>query len=126
MKEKFPPIGNRRSEQGMILIACLIILSTLTVYGGVLISAVYERSLNIQLEVERLQALYLAEAGLARSISEVKAGLDFHGDGLGNIPVTKLGAGTYFAVHDTDTLAIMGIGDVNGLKRRVRIRYEGL
>ena len=67
-------------RRGSILIACLIILATLTVYGGVLISVVYERSLNINLEVDRLQALYLAEAGLASALQEVKTLKDKDGE----------------------------------------------
>ena len=113
-------------SRGSILIACLIILATLTVYGGVLVSAVYERSLNVGVEVDRLQALYLAEAALAKSLNEVKSLRDPDGDGLGTVPAIKFGSGTYYAVHDPGTLAITGVGEVHGIKRRVRIKYEGL
>ena len=118
--------GKNRPRRGSILIACLIILATLTVYGGVLVSVVYERSLNVRLEVDQLQALYLAEAALAKAINEVKSLKDVDGDGLANIPITKLGSGIYYAKHDPGTLAIVGVGEVNGVKRRVRIKYEGL
>ena len=60
-------------KRGSILIVCLIILSTLTVYGAVLISVVHERSLNVSVQVERLQAIYLAEAALAKAINEIKS-----------------------------------------------------
>src|SRR3989338_4768148 len=102
------PSGKFRNR-GSILIACLIILAILTVYGGVLVSVVYERSLNIALEVDRLQSLYLAEAALAKALNEVKLVHDIDGDGLGTIPPTKLGAGTYYAVHDTGNFAITGV-----------------
>ena len=114
------------SRRGTILISCLIILATLTVYGAVLVSSVYERSLLVTLECDRLQALYLAEAGLARAISEVKSLKDKEGDGLGTIAKTKLGRGFYYAVHDPGTLSIVGVGDVNGIQRRVLIYYEGV
>lgn len=126
MKVKTPRNGKLRTKRGSILIVCLIILCTLTVYGGVLVSAVYERSLNVALEVNRLQAMYLAEAALAKSLQEVKSLSDRDGDGLGTIPVTKLGNGTYSALHDTGTLAIIGVGEVNEIQRKVRIKYEGL
>ena len=113
-------------RRGSILIACLIIIATLTIYGGVLVSAVFERSISASLEVERLQALYLAESALSRSLEEVKSVSDADGDGLGTIPQTKLGAGIYYAVHDPGTLSITGIGEVNGIRRRVRINYEGI
>ena len=94
MRARNRPSGSAPSR-GSILITCLILLSTLTVYGGVLVSSVYERSLRIGLEVDQLQALYLAEAALARSLYEVKALEDQDGDGLGSIPLTQLGSGTY-------------------------------
>ncbi|MBI4357746.1 MAG: hypothetical protein HY584_00465 [Candidatus Omnitrophica bacterium] len=112
-------------RRGSILIACLIILTTLTVYGGVLVSVVYERSLNISLEVDRLQAIYLAEAAVAKSLHELKTLRDANGDGLGTIPKTPLGKGVYYAVHDPGTLSITGVGESNAVQRRVQIKYEG-
>ena len=123
---RMPPPKKNSSERGSILIVCLIILATLTVYGGVLISVVYERSISASLELDRLEALYLAEAALARSLEEVKSLNDFNGDGLGTIPKTNLGPGTYYAVHDPGALSITGVGEVNEIRRRVRISYEGL
>jgi len=119
-------LNGKSSEKGSVLIACLIILAVLTVYGGVLISTVYERSLMVSLEVERLEALYLAEAALARALQEVKSSKDSDGNGLGSIEKQKLGKGIYYAEHDPGTLAITGVGDVNGVIRRVQIKYEGL
>lgn len=118
--------GNQREKRGSILIACLIILSVLTIYGAVLVSAVYERSLHVTTELDRLQAFYLAEAGIAKSIQEVKSMSDRNSDGLGTIPKTKLGRGTFQAIHDPGTLSITGIGEVNGVQRRIRIYYEGV
>ena len=125
MKAKFLPNG-KSPRKGTILIACLIILSTLTVFGAILVSVVYERSLNIGLEVDRLQALYLAEAALAQSLHEVKTLKDADGDGLGSIPPVHFGAGTFYAVHDPGSLTITGVGDVRGVKRTVEVKYEGL
>ena len=68
MKVRFPLSGKGRKNSGTILITCLILLSTLTIYGAVLVSVVYERSLNIQLELDRIQALYLAESALSKAI----------------------------------------------------------
>ncbi len=126
MRAKSRRSGNPSQERGSILIACLIILSTLTIYGAVLVSAVYERSIHVSTELDRIQAFYLAEAGLAKAIHEVKSMRDRDGDGLGNIPRTRLGRGVYSASHDPGSLVITGIGDVNGIERRIRIRYEGV
>src|SRR3990167_8018159 len=110
------PSGKFRNR-GSILIACLIILAILTVYGGVLVSVVYERSLNISLEVDRLQALYLAEAALSKSLHELKTLRDSNGDGLGTIPKTQLGNGIYFAINDPGMFAIVGVGESNAVQR---------
>ena len=139
MREKILPNGkaaapffpnqeneSRSSDQGSILIVCLIILATLTVYGTVLVSSVYERSLLVSLEVDRLQALYLAEAAIAKSLEEVKSMHDDDGDGLGNVSKKSLGRGVYYAEHDPSTLSITGVGIVNQVERRVRIYYEGI
>jgi hypothetical protein len=113
-------------KRGSILIVCLIILSTLTVYGAVLISVVHERSLGVSLQVERLQAIYLAEAALSKSIDEIKSLADRNGDGLGTIPKTRLGNGIYFAVHNPATFTIAGVGEVNEVRRTVKIKYAGI
>ncbi|OGW79419.1 MAG: hypothetical protein A3G33_03520 [Omnitrophica bacterium RIFCSPLOWO2_12_FULL_44_17] len=125
MKDKIRQNG-KSSETGSILIVVLIILATLAIYGGVLVSAVYERSIHVTLEEDRLQALYLADAGLAAGINEVKSMRDRDGDGFGSIPKRKLGKGIYFAIHDPNTLSITGIGEVNDIQRRIRIFYEGI
>lgn len=125
MKEKIRPSGNS-PETGSILIACLIILSTLTIYGAVLVSVVYERSINVSVDADRLQALYLAEAAIADAIHEVKLMRDPGLDGLGTIEKKKLGRGEYFSIHDPATLSIVGVGEVNDIQRRVRIFYEGV
>ena len=116
-------MSNRR---GSILIVCLIILSTLTIYGAVLISVVHERSISVSLQVERLQTIYLAEAALSRSVGEIKSMSDKNGDGLGTIPKTRLGNGLYFAVHNPATFSIVGVGEVNEIRRTVKIKYAGI
>jgi len=125
MKVKILPTGNPR-EQGSILITVIILLSTLTIYGAVLITVVFERSMLIHLELDRLQSLYLAEAGIAKSIQEIKTERDPGNNGLGTIAVTKLGRGTYAAQHEPGTLSILGIGNVNDIERSVRVYYEGI
>jgi len=98
----------------------------MAVYGAVLVSVVYERSLSVVLSMERTEALYLAEAGLAKAIHEVKSLGDPDGDGIGTIPNTPFGHGFYFATHDPANLAITAIGEVNGVQRKVRIQYSGV
>ncbi len=114
------------SNKGVILLLTLIVSVSLAVFGAalsVLVSAGMRRS---ALVVEQSQALYLAEAGVSKSIWELKRGIDEDEDGLGNIPPTPFGSGTYQAVHNPACLSIKGVGEVGGVRRTVRITYRGL
>ncbi|MFH1655639.1 MAG: hypothetical protein ABH954_03405 [Candidatus Omnitrophota bacterium] len=86
---------------------------------------VFSRFTSTYVEYDRLKALYLAEAGISKSLWELKQGIDLNQDGLGNIPRTRLGEGYYQVVHDLSALTIMSTGVSNDIKRVVRIQYVG-
>ncbi len=120
-------VKNRVSgKKGMVLILTLIVVTTLGIFSVCLSTLISTGSRKAQLELERTQALYLAEAGLSMSIWELKMGIDFDEDGLGNIPPRKFGQGTYQTKHIPSMLAIESTGIVSGVKRKVRIIYRGL
>lgn len=85
---------------------------------------VYARLGAITLEVDRLQAQYLAEAGLAQGLYEIKTGLDVFGEGRGAIPVTALGPGLYKVDIDPKSGTLTAIGVVRDVRRIVVIKYE--
>lgn len=113
-------------EDGMVLVMALMVVTALGIFAACLSTLISAGSMKAQLELERTQALYLAEAGLSASIWELKKGIDFDEDGLGNIPPKKFGPGTYQVTHIPSMLAIEAAGTVNDVNRKVRIIYRGL
>ena len=121
---EFPEAGRRPASGGVALITVIILLVFLGSLGSALLGAVYARLSAITLEVDRLQAQYLAEAGIAQGLHEIKTGLDVFGGGRGAIPVTALGPGFYKVDMDPKTSTLVSIGIVRDVRRVVVTRYE--
>lgn len=113
-----------RSNLGVALITVVIILMFLGALGTALIAVVYSRLSAVTLEVDRLQAQYLAEAGIAQGLHEIKTGLDVFGGGRGAIPVTALGPGFYKVDIDPATSTLTAIGVVRDVRRVIVTKYE--
>ncbi len=111
-------------EKGVALITTVILLMYLGALATALLSMVYTRSSAVMLEVDRLQAQYLAEAGLAQGLHEIKTGLDSFGGGRGSIPVTAMGSGMFKVDQDPKTLTLTAVGVVRDVRRVVVIKYE--
>lgn len=114
------------NQGGIVLITVIIIFTFLAALGLNLITFLLSQESYIQVQLDRLGALYLAEAAISRSIYELRMDIDFDGDGIGNIPPTKLGAGTCWARHNFSTSTITATGEVNRVKRTVQIKYSAL
>ncbi len=84
---------------------------------------VYARQIAINLEVDRLQSQYLAEAGQAKALHEINTGLDIFGGGRGNIPPTALGPGYYQVTQDPDAKSITCVGVVQSVRRVIVVKY---
>ena len=91
-----------------------------------LVAFLFTRQISGIAQIDRLQALYLAEAGIAKSINELKFDTDLDGNGIGNIDEAFLGRGTYQANHDFRTSSITAEGTVGDITRTVQIKYRGL
>ena len=59
------------SNQGTILLTVIVVLVFLTVMGMSLLGLLFSRITLSMLELDRLKAFYLAEAGIAKSINEL-------------------------------------------------------
>lgn len=123
MKEKCPVIGK---EKGSVLLTTIIILSFLSVLAMSLAAFLFSRQLSERLQIDRLQALYLAEAGIAKSIYELKSDIDLDRNGVGNVIETPLGGGTYQARHNFQTSSITAEGKVGNIARTIQIKYTAL
>jgi Tfp pilus assembly protein PilX len=120
MPARIPRHGNR----GAALFLVLIIVSSLSVFGGVLMVLVQNRFLLTQLEIDRVKAISLAEAAISLSVHELKTQEDEDENGLGNVAERAIGEGLCFAEHRTKTGEILATGEANGVRRTVEVRYK--
>jgi len=116
----------RNNEAGVLLLAALVILCFLSVLGLSLTTYLFSQTMSLTLELDRLKAIYLAEAGLAMAINELRTENDRDYNGLGNVKPAPLGGGFFSAEHHMASSSIIGIGDYNKIKRRVMIKYVSL
>jgi len=127
MKGKNPLNGRICGKNnGSVLISVIIVVSFISILGMSLIALLFSRMTYSALQLERLKANYLAEAGISRSIWELKFDLDADGDGVGNVSRTRLGDGYFWARHDFQNSLITATGEVNGFKRTFQIKYSSI
>jgi hypothetical protein len=112
-----------KDNQGVALITALIILFFFTSLGASLIALVYSKLTSVIVEVDRLKAEYLAEAGMARALYERTTGLDTDGNGIGNIATTFFGEGYFQVEHDPQGQSLLAIGVVHEVRRVSFIKY---
>ena len=123
MRGKRPASGD--PEGGLALLTTIILLFMLGAFGAALSGMVHSRLLSAMLEVDRLQAAYLAESGLARATYEISHDRDFFGqDGIGMIPPTRFGPGYFQVEHRPQSKALVALGVVSGVRRVIVSRYE--
>lgn len=113
-------------RQGAVLITTIIILTFLAALGMSLVAFLFSRTAYSQTQLDRLKALYLAEAGLSKAIWELKFDVDPDGDGPGNIPKTKLSDGFFWTRHDFEVSTLTSTGEVNKARRVVQIKYSAI
>lgn len=113
----------RRQPKGIAMITILIALFFFTTLGAALITMVFSRMNSVILESDRLKAQYLAEAGMAKALHEKSTGIDFDGNGIGNIGVTWLGEGYFKVDHDPKGKSLLSIGVVHDIQRVSFIKY---
>lgn len=117
-------VQTSRGKRGVALITTVIILLMLGSLGAALTGLVYSRLLSVTLELDRLQASYLAEAGLARALYEVGKARDVFGhDGIGAIPPTGFGPGYFQVQQDPKSRTLLGIGVVRDVRRVIVNKY---
>ena len=120
MRPKNPATGNA----GVALITTVILLLMLGAIGAALIGMVYARLMSVTLEVDRLQAAYLAEAGLARSLYEITNDRKSFGDGpVGAIPPTLFGPGYFLVQKNPESRTLVGVGVVRDVRRVIVNKY---
>lgn len=113
-------------KSGVILITTIIIMVFLSVLGMSVLSFLFSSTSYAQAQLDRLQAVYLAESGIAKAIWELRYDIDPDGNGTGNIKKEKLGNGGFWARHDFQSSTITGVGEANRSKRILQIKYSSI
>lgn len=111
------------SQTGVALITTIILLALLGSMGTALIAMVHNRLMSVTLEVDRLQAAYLAEAGLARALYEISKDRDTFGGGLGTVLPTGFGPGYFQVQQDPKSRTLLGLGVVRDIRRVIVNKY---
>lgn len=112
-------------NSGATLLLTIIVISALTLFGMSLVTLTISRVSSVDLDLEKAKALYLAEAGIAKSLWELKKGIDPGGDGVGIINPTKFSEGTFEVTYNPAMFTFTAIGKLNQTERSVQLKCVG-
>lgn len=113
------------SERGATLLLAIIIISALTIFGMSLVSLAVSRISSVDLGIDKIKALYLAEAGIAKSLWELKRGIDPDGDGIGVVKRTPFAEGAFEVIYNPPMFTFTAIGIVNQSRRIIQLKCVG-
>ena len=123
MRDKTPPSGSWTSgSEGVILLGGLIMLLTVSLIGATLASFFLSVTTLAEVELTRAQALYVAEAGVAQALHQIRQAGALGGEAEPKIPTTPLGPGSYEVVHEIGL--ITSTGTVRGVRRTIQVKYQ--
>ena len=122
MRTRFPRNGDS-GQRGAILLGALIILLTISLIGATLSSLFLSVTTVAEVDVARAQALYLAEAGIAQAVYQLRMAGALGGEVQQKMPPAPLGVGVYEVNHDVANALITSTGKVRGVRRAVQIKY---
>ncbi len=119
------------NDKGAILLVVIIIILTISLLGATLTALFFNVLTSSQTELDRAQALYLAEAGIAKAVNALRtqAGSGQAPDESGSsvrqiIPPTALGNGIYEVYNDFNQSVIISVGISNKVKRTIQMKYN--
>ena len=116
-----------KNEDGAILLIVLIVSLTVSLIGATLFVLYYNVFTASQLELYRSQALYLAEAGIAKTINMLRYSAGSLAPGLAPnqiIGKTVLGEGYYEVFGDLAESTITAVGTSHGVQRKIQLKYN--
>ena len=113
------------NENGAILLIVLVVSLTISLVGATLFVLYYNVLTSSQVELYRAQAIYLAEAGIAKAVNMLKTQAG-SGDLATNeiVPQTKLGEGYFEVYGDLVESTIVAVGSSHGVKRQIQLKYN--
>ena len=123
--------------KGAVLLIVLIVILTISLLGATLFALFFNVVLSSRVELQRTQALYLAEAGLAAAVSTLKAQQPGEQPG-GALQVvftenpqlqqivsrTNLGEGYFEVYSDISEGTFISYGSSHGITRAIQMKYS--
>ena len=116
-----------RNDRGVALITVIIIMLTMALIGASLAELSAAVSDSVDTILDETKARYLAEAGIAHALHELRAGSDL-ADTVD--PVTgdaiyfPLGEGGYSVIYDPEGSMITCTGIVHETKKTLQLQYN--
>lgn len=111
-------------KRGAILFGVLIVILMVSLIGASLVALLSSLALTNQYEINRVKALYLAEAGISQAIHMLKfqavviAGAEYF------VPPTPFGDGTYEVKVDFGQSLMSSTGRIGGIARTIQLKYS--
>jgi hypothetical protein len=91
---------------------------TISLLGATLVALFFNVITASQVELDRMRALYLAEAGIAKAVEGLRGQAGAQGKFSG-----QLGGGSFEVQTDLGQSTIVSVGVSNGVRRTVQLKY---
>lgn len=114
------------THKGVTLITVVIILLTISLIGASLVAFFSSVNISVRNIADQAKALYLAEAGIAHAIHNLRTQLGAGGIMGEAIGPVRLGEGTYQVSVEFSQSLITSIGKVHGVRRTIQFKYKAL
>ncbi len=118
-------------QKGAVLLIVLIVILAISLLGMTLVALFFNVLTASRIELYRTQALFLAEAGIAKGVSMLKSQA---GTGVvispGQatlqliVPRTELGEGSFEVYSDLPQATLVSYGTSHGVTRVIQVKYS--
>ena len=109
------------------MITVVIVMLTMALIGAALAELSSAVNYSVESILDQTKARYLAEAGIAHALHELRSGADLSDmvDQTTGEPVfIPLGDGGYNVIYDQSDSLITSTGVVNGTKKTLQLQYN--
>lgn len=114
-----------RNERGVALITVVVVMLTMALIGASLAELSSAVNFSVDTILDETKARYLAEAGIAHALHELRSGggldtLDAQGEPI----LYPLGEGSYSVVFEPSESLITCTGIVNEVRKTLQLQYN--
>ncbi len=116
---------NDDPQRGIALITVIIVMLTMALIGASLAELSSAVNFSVDTILDETKARYLAEAGIAHALHQLRAGENLDTvDSEGNPVMFPLGEGVYSVTFDPTESLITCTGIVNEVKKTLQLQYN--